>query len=104
MMAAFVLMMSIPGLSLFYSGRQSPRPIWPPAPVRRPGARSPASAQSCPPAAMCKGHGDAGGVDQRPSGTAYVPLKLVGVFVALRVFREHEIKGLDISQHGEALQ
>jgi len=43
-------------------------------------------------------------VDQRPSGTAYVPLKLVGVFVALRVFREHKIKSLDISQHGEALQ
>jgi len=34
----------------------------------------------------------------------YVLLKLVGVFVALRVSREQEIEGLDISQHGEALQ
>lgn len=39
------------------------------------------------------------------SGAAtFVLLKLVGVFVPLRVSREHEIEGLDISQHGEALQ
>jgi hypothetical protein len=28
----------------------------------------------------------------------------VSAFVPLRVFREHELEGLDISQHGEALQ
>ncbi|MBI5130793.1 MAG: ammonium transporter [Rhodopseudomonas palustris] len=38
------------------------------------------------------------------AGATYVLLKLVGLFVALRVSREHEIEGLDISQHGEALQ
>jgi ammonium transporter, Amt family len=31
-------------------------------------------------------------------------LKLVSVFVPLRVSREHELEGLDLSQHGEALQ
>jgi Amt family ammonium transporter len=34
----------------------------------------------------------------------YVLLKLVSAFVPLRVSREHELEGLDISQHGEALQ
>lgn len=34
----------------------------------------------------------------------YGLLKLVGAFVALRVSRENELEGLDISQHGEALQ
>jgi Amt family ammonium transporter len=34
----------------------------------------------------------------------FVLLKLVGLFVPLRVSREHELEGLDISQHGEALQ
>jgi len=34
----------------------------------------------------------------------YVLLKLVSVFMPLRVSREHELEGLDISQHGEALQ
>lgn len=34
----------------------------------------------------------------------FVLLKLVGAFVPLRVSREHELEGLDISQHGEALQ
>ena len=34
----------------------------------------------------------------------WVLLKLVGVFVPLRISREHELVGLDISQHGEALQ
>ncbi|WP_024512977.1 ammonium transporter [Bradyrhizobium sp. ARR65] len=38
------------------------------------------------------------------SGVTYVILKLVSVFVPLRVSREHELEGLDISQHGEALQ
>jgi Amt family ammonium transporter len=37
-------------------------------------------------------------------GVTYVLLKLVGAFVPLRVSREHELVGLDISQHGEALQ
>ena len=37
-------------------------------------------------------------------GVTYVLLKLVGAFVPLRVSREHELLGLDISQHGEALQ
>jgi Amt family ammonium transporter len=36
--------------------------------------------------------------------TSYVLLKLVSAFVPLRVSREHELEGLDISQHGEALQ
>jgi len=34
----------------------------------------------------------------------YVLLKLVGALVPLRVSREQELEGLDISQHGEALQ
>jgi ammonium transporter, Amt family len=38
------------------------------------------------------------------AGVTYVLLKLVSVFVPLRVSREHELVGLDISQHGEALQ
>jgi Amt family ammonium transporter len=37
-------------------------------------------------------------------GLTYVLLKLVSAFVPLRVSREHELEGLDISQHGEALQ
>jgi ammonium transporter, Amt family len=35
---------------------------------------------------------------------AFVLLKLVSAFVPLRVSGEHELEGLDISQHGEALQ
>jgi ammonium transporter, Amt family len=31
-------------------------------------------------------------------------LKLMSVFVRLRVSREHEFEGLDLSQHGGALQ
>src|SRR6202012_5288066 len=34
----------------------------------------------------------------------FVLLKLVSLFVPLRVSREHELEGLDITQHGEALQ
>jgi Amt family ammonium transporter len=37
-------------------------------------------------------------------GVTFVLLKLVGAFVSLRVSRENELEGLDISQHGEALQ
>jgi Amt family ammonium transporter len=37
-------------------------------------------------------------------GVTSVLLKLVSAFVPLRVFRAHELEGLDISQHGEALQ
>jgi Amt family ammonium transporter len=37
-------------------------------------------------------------------GVTYVLLKLVSAFVPLRVSREHELEGLDLSQHGEALQ
>jgi Amt family ammonium transporter len=37
-------------------------------------------------------------------GMTYALLKLVGLFVPLRVSREHELEGLDISQHGEAIQ
>jgi Amt family ammonium transporter len=37
-------------------------------------------------------------------GATFVLLKLVSTFVPLRVSREHELIGLDISQHGEALQ
>jgi Amt family ammonium transporter len=37
-------------------------------------------------------------------GVTYVLLKLVSAFVPLRVSKEHELEGLDISQHGEALQ
>jgi len=35
---------------------------------------------------------------------SFILLKLVALFVPLRVSREHELEGLDISQHGEALQ
>jgi ammonium transporter, Amt family len=38
------------------------------------------------------------------AGVTYVLLKLVGVVMPLRVSREHELEGLDLSQHGEALQ
>jgi Amt family ammonium transporter len=34
----------------------------------------------------------------------FVLLKIVGGFVPLRVPREHELQGLDLTQHGEALQ
>jgi ammonium transporter, Amt family len=37
-------------------------------------------------------------------GITYLLLHLVGLFVPLRVSRAHELEGLDISQHGEALQ
>jgi ammonium transporter, Amt family len=37
-------------------------------------------------------------------GVTYGLLKLVSAFVPLRVSREHELEGLDITQHGEALQ
>jgi ammonium transporter, Amt family len=37
-------------------------------------------------------------------GVTFVLLKIVDVMVPLRVSREHELEGLDISQHGEALQ
>jgi ammonium transporter, Amt family len=35
---------------------------------------------------------------------SYILLKLVSTFVPLRLSREHEMEGLDISQDGEALQ
>ena len=38
------------------------------------------------------------------AGLSFILLKLVGLFVPLRVSREQELEGLDISQHGEALQ
>jgi Amt family ammonium transporter len=38
------------------------------------------------------------------AAATFVLLKMVGMFVPLRVSREQEIEGLDISQHGEALQ
>jgi ammonia channel protein AmtB len=34
----------------------------------------------------------------------YVLLKLIGLFVPIRVSTQQELEGLDISQHGEALQ
>jgi Amt family ammonium transporter len=37
-------------------------------------------------------------------GVTFVLLKMVGAFVPLRVSQPHELEGLDISQHGEALQ
>ena len=37
-------------------------------------------------------------------GVTWGLLKLVSIFVPLRVSREQELEGLDISQHGEALQ
>jgi Amt family ammonium transporter len=37
-------------------------------------------------------------------GATYVLLKLVAIFVPLRVSPQQELEGLDISQHGEALQ
>jgi Amt family ammonium transporter len=38
------------------------------------------------------------------AGVTYALLKLVGVFMPLRVSLQQEMEGLDISQHGEALQ
>ena len=38
------------------------------------------------------------------AGMTFVLLMLVSVWVPLRVSREQEMEGLDISQHGEALQ
>ena len=37
-------------------------------------------------------------------GVTYALLKLVGAFVPLRVSQQQELEGLDITQHGEALQ
>jgi ammonium transporter, Amt family len=37
-------------------------------------------------------------------GVTFVLIKLVSAFIPLRVSREQELEGLDISQHGEALQ
>ena len=37
-------------------------------------------------------------------GITFVLLKLVGMFAPLRVSMQQELEGLDISQHGEALQ
>jgi len=37
-------------------------------------------------------------------GATFVLLKLIGLFVPLRVGKEQEFEGLDLSQHGEALQ
>ncbi len=38
------------------------------------------------------------------AGATFALLKLVGIFVPLRVSKEAELEGLDITQHGEALQ
>ncbi len=38
------------------------------------------------------------------AGATYLLLKLVSLFVPLRVSLQQELEGLDISQHGEALQ
>jgi Amt family ammonium transporter len=38
------------------------------------------------------------------AGITFVLLKLVGAFTPLRVSVQQELEGLDISQHGEALQ
>jgi Amt family ammonium transporter len=38
------------------------------------------------------------------AGMTYALLKLVGLFAPLRVSKEQEMEGLDITQHGEALQ
>jgi ammonium transporter, Amt family len=38
------------------------------------------------------------------AGVTYALLKLVSAFVSLRVSKEQELEGLDLSQHGEALQ
>jgi len=37
-------------------------------------------------------------------GVTFILLKLVGAFVPLRVSQQQELEGLDITQHGEALQ
>ena len=38
------------------------------------------------------------------AGVTYMLLKLVSLFVPIRVSLQQELEGLDISQHGEALQ
>jgi len=38
------------------------------------------------------------------AGMTLVLLKVVGGFVPLRVSRDQELEGLDLTQHGEALQ
>jgi Amt family ammonium transporter len=38
------------------------------------------------------------------AGVTYALLRLVGIFLPLRVSRQQEMEGLDITQHGEALQ
>jgi ammonium transporter, Amt family len=40
----------------------------------------------------------------RSGGVTFGLPKLVSALVPLRVSREHELEGLDISQHGEAMQ
>mgnify|MGYP002132624569 CR=1 FL=1 len=43
-------------------------------------------------------------VTSTPAAVTFVLLKLVGAFAPLRVSLQQELEGLDISQHGEALQ
>jgi ammonium transporter, Amt family len=38
------------------------------------------------------------------AGGTFILLKIIGAFVPLRVDRRSEIEGLDVTQHGEALQ
>ena len=38
------------------------------------------------------------------AGVTYALLKLVGIFLPLRVSREQDMEGLDITHHGDALQ
>ena len=37
-------------------------------------------------------------------GVTFVLLKAIDMLAGLRVSHEHEVEGLDITQHGEALQ
>jgi ammonia channel protein AmtB len=114
---ALVLMMTVPGLALFYSGL-----------VRKKNVLATMAQSLAAVAVLLVGvfatasiGGTSGLIEGNPGllliqlygvavtlvwsgGVTYVLLKLVSAFVPLRVSREHELEGLDISQHGEALQ
>jgi heme/copper-type cytochrome/quinol oxidase subunit 2 len=82
---ALVLMMTIPGLALFYAGM-----------VRKKNVLA-TMAQSLAATALCS-------ILWAAPFATFILLKVVGAFIPLRVDKQSEIEGLDVTQHGEALQ
>jgi hypothetical protein len=110
---ALVLMMTIPGLALFYFGMVRKKNVLATIAESRcrddrvdplgrfrllAGVSGRPSAASADPARRRSRDPDP------VAGVTYALLKLVSVFVPLRVSREHEFEGLDLSQHGKEHQ